>query len=144
MHVNYCEQGQTIEEICKKAVDWGYDGVEFRRKRSGVDETEEEYLDAIAKGVEKSGLKLVLFGGPGPDLTISDASEREFEIEKAINFYRLASERFKLTVCNTFAVTLMNTNKEIPYAQYDKHGSAAATQEQWNWAAEGFKARQAS
>ena len=31
MHVNYCEQGQTIEEICEKAVKWGFDGVEFRR-----------------------------------------------------------------------------------------------------------------
>lgn len=34
MHVNYCEQGQTLEEICRKAVGWGFDGVEFRRKRS--------------------------------------------------------------------------------------------------------------
>ena len=139
MHVNYCEQGQTIEEICEKAVAWGYDGVEFRRKRSGVDETAEEYLDSIARGVERSGLKKVLFGGPGADLTSSDVDKREAEIEDMIKFYRLASERFELTVCNTFAGTLLNSDKDIPYSQYDKHGSAAATEEQWEWAAEGFK-----
>ena len=101
MHVNYCEQGQTILEICEKAVSWGYDGVEFRSKRTGVEETTEEYLDSIAEGVRKSGLKYVLFGGPGPNLNKPDKSAREAEIQWAINFFRLASERFKLTVVNT-------------------------------------------
>ncbi len=30
MHINYCEQGQTIPEICEKAASWGFSGVEFR------------------------------------------------------------------------------------------------------------------
>ena len=62
MHVNYCEQGQTVEEICRKAAAWGYGGVEFRRKRSGVEETTEEYLDKLEAGVTASGLGHVLFG----------------------------------------------------------------------------------
>ena len=50
MHINYCEQGQEIEDICSKAIDWGFDGVEFRRRRSGVEETTEEYLDRLDAG----------------------------------------------------------------------------------------------
>lgn len=139
MHVNYCEQGQTIEEICFKAVEWGFDGVEFRRKRNGIVENVEEYLDSIAKAVAKSGLKEVIFGSPGPNLMVKDEKKRQQEIEEAINFYKLASERIKLSVCNTFTGTLVNEDKGVSRSDYDKHGSYAASEEQWRWAAEGFK-----
>ncbi len=139
MHVNYCEQGQSIDEICQKAVDWGFDGVEFRRKRGRVEEGVEEYLDAIASGVAKSGLNQVIFGSPGPDLMTNDAAVREKGIEDAITFYKLASERFKLSVCNTMTGTLRNPDTNIPYSEYERHGSAVATEEQRKWAAEGFK-----
>ena len=62
MHVNYCEQGQTVEQIGRKAAGWGFDGVEFRRSRRNVKETVEEYLGQIERGVKASGLKHVLFG----------------------------------------------------------------------------------
>jgi sugar phosphate isomerase/epimerase len=39
LHVNFVEQGQSVAEMCRAAVSWGYDGVEFRRKRSQVEET---------------------------------------------------------------------------------------------------------
>lgn len=139
MHVNYCEQGQTVEEICQKAVTWGFDGVEFRRKRSGVNESVEEYLDSIEKGVRKTGLKAVIFGGPGANLSDPDSDKREVEIEEMTNFFKLASRRFNLSVCNTMAGGLFNSDKSIPYSEYDKHGSFTAAEEQWKWAAEGFK-----
>lgn len=139
MHVNYCEQGQTIEEMCRKAVKWGFDGIEFRRARSGVKETPEQYLDAIAAAARKSGLKHVLFGYPCPDLMTSDSAKRERDIAAAMDFYRLADKRVKLTVCNTMTGSLIN--KKIPYSyqNYAEHGSAMATKEQWQWAVEGFK-----
>ena len=139
MHVNYCEQGQTIEEMCRKAVEWGYDGIEFRSKRTGVNEEPEAYLDEIASAVSRSGLKMVLFGGPGPNLMTADAKTREQEIEAAAKFYRLAAERFQLTVCNTLAGGLRNPDPEVKGSDYDKHGSFAATEEHWQYAAEGFK-----
>ncbi|HHV95540.1 MAG TPA: sugar phosphate isomerase/epimerase [Clostridiaceae bacterium] len=139
MHVNYCEQGQTIDEICQKAVKWGFDGVEFRRKRVHVNESVEEYLDAIEKGVKKYGLKTVIFGGPGASFTNPDPEKREADLNEMINFYKLASKRFNLTVCNTMAGSVVNPDKSIPPYEYDKHGSFAATEEQWKWAAEGFK-----
>ncbi len=139
MHVNYCEQGQTLAEICEKAVAWGFDGVEFRRKRAGVSETTEEYLDNLAQAVKKSGLKTVIFGSPGPNLTVADQKVRESEIDAAISFFKMASQMFNLTVCNTFAGSLTNKTPGVPYSEYEKHGSFIATEDQWAWAAEGFK-----
>jgi sugar phosphate isomerase/epimerase len=138
MHVNYCEQGQSIDEICKKAVDWGFEGVEFRRKRAGASEVPEAYLDQIAKGVSRSGLKTVIFGSPGPNLAVADDRARESEIEAVVNFYRLAAERFKLSVCNTFAGNMMNPAAGVSYFECEKHGSFVASEDQWQYAADGF------
>lgn len=144
MHVNYCEQGQTLEEMCKKAVDWGFDGIEFRRQRYDqnwklIQEDPEIYLDTLVAGAKKAGLKHVLFGGPGANLMDGDPAKREKEIENTINFFRLAAKRVKFAVCNTMTGTLID--KKIPYSyqNYAEHGSALATKEQWQWAVEGFK-----
>ena len=139
MHVNYCEQGQTLEEMCRKAVKWGFDGIEFRRRRSKVEETPEQYLDELAAAVKKAGLKYALFGGPGPNLMASDPAVREKEIADAARFYRLAAERVKLTVCNTMTGSLMNPDKNLPYGAYDKHGSSVAAPAHWQAAVDGFK-----
>lgn len=138
MHVNYCEQGQTIPEMCRKAVGWGYDGIEFRRYRRGEEETPEQYLDTIAAAAEASRLKHVLFGGPGVDLTQEDASIRGAQVEDGIRFYRLAGERLKLTVCNTMAGTLRSSDPNAGSAHH-LHGSGAASANHYTWAAEGFR-----
>ncbi|HOK56004.1 MAG TPA: sugar phosphate isomerase/epimerase family protein [bacterium] len=135
MHVNYMEQGQSIEEICEKAVKLGYDGVEFRRKMKNMDE--EEYLEKLAKAVEKSKLEYVLFGAPGPNLMIPEKDKREREIEEAVNFYRNASRYFNLTICNTMTGVLVNPS--FSYFEFDKHGSNIAKEEHWEWAVSGFK-----
>ena len=100
MHVNYCEQGQTIEEMCRKAAQWGFDGIEFRSRREKVEETPEEYLDKIEAGVKASGLRQVVFGSPGPALILEDAGERQRHVETAIALYRQAAERFGVRTCN--------------------------------------------
>jgi sugar phosphate isomerase/epimerase len=120
-------------------VAWGFNGIEFRRKRSGVQEEPEAYLDAIAKAAKEAGLRHVLFGGPGVELMTDDAARRNAEVESAVRFYRLAAERVKLTVCNIMAGSLRNPDKGIPYGEYSKHGSAVATDDHYRWAAEGFK-----
>ena len=51
MHINYFEQGQSLDETCRKAVALGFDGIEFRQKRDGIDEGFEEYLDEVAEAV---------------------------------------------------------------------------------------------
>lgn len=139
MHVNYCEQGQSIKDMCQKAVKWGFDGIEFRRKRSNVDETPADYIKSIEKAVKESGLKRVLFGGPGAELANPDPFVREQQVEEVMDFFKMAANSFELTVCNTMAGSLLNEDKTIPYGNYEKHGSFAATQDHWNWASEGFK-----
>lgn len=139
MHINYCEQGQSLVEACHKAVAWGFDGIEFRSRNLKADEPDEAYLDRVAEAVSVSGLRQIVFGGPGPKLAVADARKRADETARSIAFYRLASERFKLSVCNTMAGSLLNPDKEVPSHHYDRHGSHAATDDQWTWAAEGFK-----
>ncbi len=125
MHVNYCEQGQTVEQICRKAAAWGFDGVEFRRRRDGIEETTEEYLDMLEKGVKASGLKQVLFGSPGPLLVKEDAGEREREVEEAIAFYGHVAERFSVRTVNLLTGWL-----GIP---------DPPTDEQWGWQVKGCR-----
>jgi len=137
MHVNYCEQGQTIEEVCEKAVKWGFDGVEFRR-RSRTEKTE-DYLDRLGKAVEKSGLKQVVFGGPGFDLLNDDENTRKKALDEAVDFYTMASERFNLTVCNILLSTFVNSDKSVKRSDYTKHGSFVAKEEHYKIAAEVFE-----
>jgi sugar phosphate isomerase/epimerase len=102
-----------------------------------VKETQEQYLDAIARAVEESGLRHVLFGGPGPDLMGADAAVREREMVECITFYHAAAKRFPLTVCNTMTGQL--TAPGAAYHEYDRNGSATASEEQWEWAVEAFR-----
>ena len=135
MHINYCEQGQSFDDVCHKAVNWGFDGVEFRSAKPEMET--EAYLDTLAKAVKAAGLKIVVFGGPGPNLMLDDAIEREKEVEKKAGFFRMAAERFALSVCNTMTGPLINP--DILYSEYDKHGSAFATEDHWTRAVEGFQ-----
>jgi sugar phosphate isomerase/epimerase len=141
MHVNYCEQGQTIPELCRKAADWGFDGIEFRGRRAGVQETPEEYLDLIARSVADAGLSDVLFGYPTPDMMLPDAGERAREIEAGLAFYERAKARLgdRFTLSNAFTGTLTNPDKSVPYSQYERNGSGCATEAHWTWAAEGYR-----
>lgn len=137
LHCNYVEQGQSLDRMCELAVRWGYDGIEFRRYRSDVGETPAQYLDSLAQAVERHKLRHVLFGGPGPEFMQADAAAQRQELDDAISFYRAAAKRFELTVCNTFAGVLQS---DAPYHEFDKNGSAIATDEQFAAAVHGFQA----
>ena len=139
MHIPYCEQGQTIAEVCRKAAGWGFDGVEFRRTREGVSETRESYLAEIEAGVRSSGLKHVLFGPPGPNRVHPDADVRKREVDEAVSFYRHVAGRFGVTTANFVTGPLHNPDKSVSYYQYDRHGSFVATPEQWEWHVHGVR-----
>jgi hypothetical protein len=74
MHINYCEQGQSIPAACRKAAAWGYDGIELRGRRFDVQEPPEAYLDMVADAARKAGLRHVLFGYPTADMMLPDAA----------------------------------------------------------------------
>lgn len=137
MHINCCEQGQSIEDACRKCAELGFDGIEFRRKRSVPEEDVKDYLDSVSREVEKYKIKYVLFGSPGLQKLNGSNAEREQELEEMSEFYELASSRFKLSVCNTFAGPLLD--KSVPYSEYTKNGSFIATDEHWEYAVNSFK-----
>lgn len=139
MHINYCEQGQTLEETCEKAVAWGYDGVEFRNKRFNLEEDMDIYLDTIYKSSKKYGLKHVIFGGGTPNLMSPDKVSRERDLEYCEKFYPKAYEMFGFEVSNLLIGTVMNPSSEIEYADFTKHGSYIAEDKHWQQGAEGLK-----
>ncbi len=142
MHINYCEQGQSFPELCKKAAAWGFDGIEFRGARlDGVKQSAEEYLDVITSSMKAAGLKFALFGHPLSNFNVPDAAARAEEAARSVRFYRLAKERLgaRFACSNCFAGPMMNPDKKVASDAYDKHGSGCATPQQWEWAVEGYR-----
>jgi sugar phosphate isomerase/epimerase len=124
--------------MCERAVRWGYDGVEFRSRTHGVaDQDPIKYLDALAKAKDATGMKYVLFGGPGPDLMQAGKDARQMDVDWYIAFFRNAAKRFEQTTHNTMTGGL--TTDEQSYYMYEKQGSALATDELYAQAADGFR-----
>lgn len=138
MHINYMEQGQSIEYICRRAAEIGFDGVEFRRKRTSVNETPAEYLDEVKRCADAYGIKHVLFGGPGCDFMSGDREKMRSEIESYKEFLDLAAERKLLSVLNFMTGYLPNPDPELSKKFYN-NGAACATDSQWEDAAEGCR-----
>ena len=137
LHVNYVEQGQSLDEMCRMAVKWGYDGIEFRRAHKDYP-TDQAYVDAIAKSMAGTGLKTAIFGAPAPNLMTEDKAERDRGVDAAIAFYRVAAKRLPLAVCNTFAGVLRDPAGDA--YDFGRNGSVMARPEQWEWAVAGFQA----
>jgi sugar phosphate isomerase/epimerase len=119
LHINYCEQGQSIERACRKAREWGFDGIEFRTGTGGMEVA--EYLDRIAAAYEKEKLTAIHFGG---GLRLNEDKHAE-NLAAFFHFYEEALKRFSLTVCNLLTDELMNA--DAPYEHYEKHGSIFLT-----------------
>jgi len=136
MHINICEQGQTLEEAFRNCSEMGFDGIELRRKRSGTDEAPEEYLDSVARAMEKYRVKNIIFGSPGLQKLEGTNSEKEAELEEMVRFFELASSRLQLFICNTFAGPLLDKN--VSYSEYTKNGSFFAKEEHWEYAVSSF------
>lgn len=139
IHVNYFEQGQSLERACRLTREVGADGIEFRRKAGDFSATDLEYLDVVSAALDKHPFEWVSFGAPAVELMGTDKSQHEREIEAAEKFYRKAASRFPLRVVNAFTGTLANPDETLPYVEYWHHGSAIATEEQWEAAIAGFQ-----
>ncbi len=131
MHINYCEQGQSLARACQKAAEWGFDGIELRSQDRQVKESSQSYLDRVKKYQEQSGLRHLVLACPSPDLFLADDAAREREIEKVWQFCQLVRDRFELPLANLFLPELRNKVADLPYTSYELHGSAAAWP--WHW-----------
>ena len=136
MHINYCEQGQTIEEICRFAAKTGFDGIEFRSRRVKEQETIQEYLDAVKRYTEYYGIKYVLFGGPGIDVMTQDKAKAQASIDGYKAWLDEAGKRFQLSVLNFFTGSLVDPDQPMNALSYGLHGSFCAKDWHWEVAAE--------
>jgi len=139
VHINYFEQGQSLERACRITSELGADGIEFRRKPGGYAGSDLDYLDEVSRAVDRHPLKWISFGGPGVDLMTPDESLRAAEIEAAETFYRKAADRFPLRIVNAFTGNLRNSDPSLPSVEFRHHGSAIATESQWEAAIAGFR-----
>lgn len=141
LHINYFEQGQSLEDACRIATQLGADGIEFRKHPNPklFPGNEEQYLDALARALDAFPLNSVSFGTPGVNLMLTDKKARTTELEKAKHFYRIASKRFPVHSVNLQTGVLMNPSAAVPGAAYALHGSASAWDKLWDQAAEGLR-----
>ena len=139
LHINYFEQGQSLDRACAMALELGADGIEFRRLPTGYPGTEIEYLDELSKAIDRHSLSWVSFGGPGVNLMSFDTDEVARNLDHAETFYREAARRFPLKVVNALSGNLLNADKALPYLEYWHHGSAVAMDRHWETATMGFR-----
>lgn len=139
LHVNFVERHSSIFEICRKAAELGCDGIELRRRRSGVDESPQTYLDAIAEATSHFGLDPVIFGSPGANLMSADQSVRDEEIQSLLSFFQDVRKRIPQTLCNLLIGTVHNPDPSASSTNYSLHGSHAAEERHWRQAVEGMK-----
>lgn len=142
MHINYCELtyhhlGKTIDEVCKKASEWGYDGIEFR----GAVPTDftcsvDEYLNQIRDAKAKYGVSQIMYGYGVKGVSSDDAATRAKAIEDAIAFFNKAKDVTGTTVCNAFADEIVNPEWN---GNFNFNGSHYATEDQWKYTVEGFQ-----
>jgi len=133
MHINYFEAGYDIPTAFDKAVEHGFDGIELRGSMEGMDR--QAYLGLVEKEWKRTGLSAVIFANPC-DLTMRDAAERQEHVDSAIDLLRRTAS-MGVTHYNTMAGAVIAP--DTPYVEFHKNGSAAATEDQWRWAAEGYQ-----
>ena len=128
MHINYCEQGQTIEEVCRVASRIGFDGIEFRNTLKGMELR--DYLKEVGKQTKAYGIKYVLFGG-GINVMTQDKEARDKEVARYNEFVDIAAEYVTPSINNFFTGSLYDKNKPMNDYSYGLHGSAIA--EDWHY-----------
>jgi sugar phosphate isomerase/epimerase len=138
LHINYFEQGQSLERACELARKLGADGIEFRRQPSGWAGSNAEYLDALARALDRHPLDWVGFGSV-VNLMDQDAAVRDRELDAAESFYREASRRFPVKLVNAFAGILQNPDAGVSRYEGWHHGSAIASEDQWSHAVGGYR-----
>jgi len=136
LHPNYCEEGQSLECFFQLASDLGVDGVELRRTRPDWPDTD-SYLTEILRLKEKYGTQNIVFGGKDINLVDSDHVNRRSSLDEALEFYRKANEILGVRLFNIFTGYLKN--QTCGENEYERHGSAVASEEVFHWQADGLK-----
>ena len=149
MHINYGEiefnsfGKRSVDDICRMAADMGFDGIEFRGmlpkelEENGV--SFEEYVAQVAAAKKKYGLNEILFSLLAFGCDSEDEAERKKVIADIIKKAQIVNNLCGTTLCNTVATMHFSTDPDAKRAEYEKHGSAVTTADQWNWTVEAYQ-----
>ena len=137
MHINYCEQGQSLDRVFEVATSIGYDGDEFRRAHKGQDL--EEYLNEIYTLKDKYQLEYTLFGGPQLDTSLADPALRQEQIDQYVRFLNIANKLGLLSTVNMMAGP--SCDPSVPQDLYhcEAHGSSCIDQKVWDQTVEAVR-----
>lgn len=145
LHINFLESDYfvlsgSIRSICEKAARWGYDGIEFRGKTpTNYAGSLDTYLDEIAAAKKEFGLSQILFGKDVAGCASPDANVRAKAVADAVNFFSLAQDKVGSCLFNTFGDIKIFTAGNVAPGCYDFSGSAAATEDDWNYTVESYR-----
>ena len=131
MHINYCEQGQSLPEVFQIASEIGYDGVEFRRYKPGYCPDLETYLQTIAQLKETCQMPYILFGGPELNAMVQDPAVLEQNLQEYLHFLDIADQLGLLSTVNFMCGSVRNPNVPVDLAHCEDHGYAV--KEDWQW-----------
>ena len=147
MHVNYGEVkfnsfgSNTIDDVCAMAAELGFDGIEFRAAPQVELQNMpyDDFLALIEKGVKKYGIKMPLFSTILRNSASSDKAERDAEVKTMLQKVQKIHDIFGTTLFNTCGTTVLCKDPEAPATAMERHGSAAANEDQWNWTVETYQ-----
>ena len=147
MHVNYGEVRwdsfgkNTINDICRMAVNIGFDGIEFRGNppKEFKEMPFMDYINLVVKAQKKYEIKTLLFGIQVENTISIDKAERAAGVEKALEKAKIISDLCGTTICNTFAQFINSPIATAPKGAVEFNGSAAATEEHWKLTIDSFQ-----
>ena len=131
MHINYCEQGQTLPEVFEVASRIGYDGIEFRRSGDNYHLPLESYLETIAALREQYHMPYILFGGPALDAMTSQRDTLQKNTEEYLHFLEVADHLGLLSTVNFMCGSI--ANPKVPMDLYHCESHGFAVHEPWQW-----------
>lgn len=125
MHINYCEQGQTLDEVCQNAKKWGFDGVEFRSSDMWNGASDDEYIKNLAECIKRNDIKYYILGYPGADISLENRDEAIANAKEYMKKLDLIAQYLKPLRINFFAGKVLSAENDGNL--FDKNGSAAAS-----------------
>lgn len=146
MHINFAEViggsygNKNVNDVCKMAATSGYDGVEFRINppKELSELSFNEYVTQIAAAKKEYGLSEILFGVIVRDCANEDKTVRENAISTTIEKVNLMNDVCGTTLCNCVGAPFWSSVTTTPDSAIEYHGSAAASQKDWELTADTF------
>lgn len=137
LHVNYLEgDGDKLAQLFRLAADNGCDGVELRWKYRFADRSQAEYRETVVRLRNEYPDFELVFGGI-IDFCRGEAEQVKRDLDDYLGFLGWAKEKCGGRVMNFFTGVL--TDPTCAYHEFDRNGSAVATDGDFERSAAGLR-----